>query len=61
MGSACCLSSRQRVDENSVESKNVVKRETAVFFAQLIENVVKINVQSMSLLPYAACYNQNIE
>ena len=44
-----------------MESKNVVKRETAVFFAQLIENVVKINVQSMSLLPYAACYNQNIE
>jgi hypothetical protein len=42
-------------------SQNVVKRARRVFFTQLTENVGKINVQSMSLLPYAACYNENIE
>jgi hypothetical protein len=43
------------------DSRNVVKREMAVFFAQLIENVEKINWQTMSLLPYAVCYNKDIE
>lgn len=32
-----------------------------MFFVQVAENGVKINVQSMSLLPYATCYNELIE
>lgn len=35
-------------------AKNVVKRGAMVFFTQVIENVAKINMETMSLLPYAA-------
>jgi hypothetical protein len=44
---------------NAVE--NVVKRGARVILAQVIENAAKINVETMSLLPYAICYNGFIE
>jgi hypothetical protein len=37
--------------------EKVVKRGEALIFSQVVENAAKINVQSMSLLQYAACYN----
>jgi hypothetical protein len=41
--------------------EKVVKRGEAMIFAQVVENVAKINVQSMSLLAYALCYTLIIE
>lgn len=37
--------------------EKVVKRDEALIFAQVIENVAKINAETMSLLIYAICYN----
>jgi hypothetical protein len=34
-------------------AKNVVKRGARLFLAQVIEKAAKINVEAMSLLPYA--------
>jgi hypothetical protein len=39
--------------KKSLSPKNVVKRGARMFFTQVIENAAKINMETMSLLPYA--------
>jgi hypothetical protein len=52
-----CRSGGAKADGTEMIEEKVVKRGVALIFAQVIENIAKINVQSMSLLAYAICYN----
>jgi hypothetical protein len=51
----------KKIGEGKKRQKNLVKGVKTAISMQVIENGAKINLQSMSQLPFATCYSEYIE
>jgi len=51
----------KKIGEGKKRQKNLVKGVKPAIFMQVTENAAKINVRSMSQLPFAICYSEYIE